>query len=215
MVPYFFGNDCKIRGILFFRPEPVIMEFPELKGHSRRDYWLSIIREVLYVHRFIHKFHITGSERDEAILKAIFGILRVQALKEISTTSLSFESLLMFNICDQLPGGDVILETLANMSTMSGLERSNSPKAKGGMYSVPTAAIASPLGFMFGTSSTPSEGLLVGDIAVGEMTALEKAVTQSRSSYKKMMHAQASVNGVKVDGIDTNVAVMMVFLKHL
>ncbi|KAL3529274.1 hypothetical protein ACH5RR_008596 [Cinchona calisaya] len=103
--------------------EPVIMELPELKGHTRHDYWLSIIREVLYAHRFIHKFQITGIQRDESLLKAIFGILRVQALKEISLTiPLCFDALLMFNICDQLPGRDFILETLANMSTMRDLD---------------------------------------------------------------------------------------------
>lgn len=188
------------------------MEFPELKGHARRDYWLAIIREVLYAHRFIHKFQMTGIRRDEALLKATFGILRVQALKEISSTTFCFEDLLMFNVCDQLPGGDLILETLANMSTVRGLDRTNSPRARGGMYSVSASAMASTMGSMFGTSSTSNiGGLFVGEIAVGEMTPLEKAVMESRSSYQNVVLAQASVDGVKVDGIDTNLAVMMVF----
>jgi len=34
------------------------MEFPELTGHSRRDYWLAIIEEILCVHQFIRKFHL-------------------------------------------------------------------------------------------------------------------------------------------------------------
>ncbi|KAL3512243.1 hypothetical protein ACH5RR_024960 [Cinchona calisaya] len=198
--------------------EPVIMEFPELKGHTRRDYWLAIIREVLYAHRFIHKFQITGIQRDEALLRAIFGILRVQALKEISSTiPLCFDSLLVFNICDQLPGGDLILETLANMSTMRELERTNSGRSRSGMYSVSASTMASALGVMFGTSSpVPSPvGLLVGEIAVGEMTPLEKAVMESRSSYKKVVDAQATVDGVRVDGIDTNLAVMMELLSPI
>lgn len=191
------------------------MELPELKGHTRRDYWLAIIREVLYAHRFIHKFQITGIQRDEALLRAIFGILRVQALKEIiSAIPLCFDALLMFNVCDQLPGGDLILETLANMSTMREFGRTNSDKARGGMYSVSASTMASALEVMFGTSTpVPSPaGLLVGEIAVGEMTPLEKAVMESRSNYKKVVDAQATVDGVRVDGIDTNLAVMMVFL---
>ncbi|CAI9113562.1 OLC1v1014187C2 [Oldenlandia corymbosa var. corymbosa] len=198
--------------------EPVIMELPELKGHTRRDYWLAIIQEVLYAHRFIHKFQITGIQRDEALLKAIFGILRVQALKDLSlTVPLSFNSLLMFNICDELPGGDLILETLAEMSTTRELDRTNSPRSKGRMYSVSASAMASTLGFMFGASSSigSSAGLLVGEIAVGEMTPLEKVVVECRSTHKKVVDARAKVDGVKVDGIDTNLAVMMELLSPL
>lgn len=194
------------------------MEFPELKGHSRRDYWLAIIREILYVHRFIRKFQITGVERDEAILKAILGILRVHAIKEISSTApICCEPLLTFNVCDQLPGGDLILETLANMSSTRLLERTNTTKAGSGMYSISALSMASNLGFVFGTSADiPNERkLVVGEIAVGGLSPLEKAVKESRSSYKKVVLAQASVDGVKVDGIDTNLAVMKVVLIFL
>uniref|UniRef100_A0A6N2LC76 Uncharacterized protein n=1 Tax=Salix viminalis TaxID=40686 RepID=A0A6N2LC76_SALVM len=63
--------------------EPAVIEFPELKGHTRRDFWLAIIREILYVHRFIKKFEISGVERDEALSKAVLGILRLQAIKKL------------------------------------------------------------------------------------------------------------------------------------
>ncbi|XWS50739.1 hypothetical protein CRYUN_Cryun12cG0113100 [Craigia yunnanensis] len=191
--------------------EPVVIEFPELRGHTRRDYWLAIIREILYVHRFINKFHITGIEKDDALSKAVLGILRVQAVQEISSSnSVCFESLLMFNLCDQLPGGDLILETLANMSSSRELDRGNNVVVGGGMYSISALAMVSNLGFVFGSnSSNPSEaGLLVGEVAVGEMSLLERAVKESRDNCKKVVLAQETVNGVKVDGIDTNLAVM-------
>ncbi|KAL2465163.1 Plant protein of unknown function (DUF639) [Abeliophyllum distichum] len=198
--------------------EPVVMEFPELKGHTRRDYWLAIIREVLYAHRFTCKFEISSLEKDEVLLKAIFGILRVQVLKDIgSAIPVSCEALLMFNVCDQLPGGDLILEKFANMSTTRELNRTHSPKSGSGMYSISALAIASNLGFATGTSSSVASeaGLVVGEIAVGEMTPLEKAVKEARSSYKKVVHAQSTVAGVKVDGIDTNLAVMKELLSPL
>ncbi|KDP20129.1 hypothetical protein JCGZ_05898 [Jatropha curcas] len=191
--------------------EPVVIEFPELKGHSRRDYWLAIIREILYVHRFINKYQITGVERDEILSKAVLGILRLQAIQEIgSVDSIQCETLLMFNLCDQLPGGDLILETLASMSSIRESESTGNYKAGGGMYSVSALTMVSNLGFVFGTgSSDPSEaGLAVGEIAVGEMSSLERAVKESRKSYKKVVSAQQTVDGVKVDGIDTNLAVM-------
>lgn len=114
------------------RSEPVVMEFPELKGHTRRDYWLTIIREILYVHSYINKYKITGFARDEAISKAVLGIIRVQAIQELSlTNTMRHENLLPFNLCDQLPGGDLILETLAEMSTSRERDRSNRSKDTG------------------------------------------------------------------------------------
>ncbi|KAG8483131.1 hypothetical protein CXB51_022086 [Gossypium anomalum] len=193
--------------------EPVVIEFPELKGHTRRDYWLAIIREILYFHKFINKYRVTGVEKDDALSKAILGILRVQAIQEISSSNpVQFESLLMFNLCDQLPGGYFILETLAKMSKSRELDRGNNLVAGGGMYSISALAMVSNLGFGFGScssSSNPSEaGLLVGEVVVGEMSLLEKAVKESRDDYKRVVLAQETVAGVKVDGIDTNLAVM-------
>jgi hypothetical protein len=67
---------------------------------------------------------------------------------------------------------------------------------------------------VLGTSSSDlnEAGLVVGEIAVGEMSSLEKVVKESQNSYKKTVLAQETVNGVKVDGIDTNLAVMKVML---
>ncbi|PON38364.1 hypothetical protein PanWU01x14_313010 [Parasponia andersonii] len=191
--------------------EPVIIEFPELKGHTRRDYWLAIIREILYVHRFINKFQIKGVERDEAVSKAVLGILRLQAIQEMSSAvPLHCESLLMFNLCDQLPGGDLILETLADMLTLRELDRTNKSNSGGGMYSISALDMVSNLGIVFNSSSNnPNEaGLVVGEITVGEMTSLERAVKESKNDYKKVVVAQQTVDGVKVQGIDTNLAVM-------
>ncbi|KAG7942114.1 hypothetical protein I3843_16G083000 [Carya illinoinensis] len=198
--------------------ESVVFEFPELKGHTRRDYWLGIIREILYVHRFINKYQIKGVEREEALSKAVLGILRVQAIQDISLANpLRCENLLMFNLCDQLPGGDLILETLANMITLRELDRTNNSKAGGEMHSVSALDMVSNLGFVFGTSSNnPNEaGLVVGEITVGEMSSLERAVKESKINYEKVVLAQQTVDGVKVDGIDTNLAVMKELLSPM
>lgn len=192
------------------RSEPVILELPELKGHTRRDYWLAIVREVLYVHGFIRKFQLTGVERDEALLKAIFGILRMQALSTMySAIPLYYEEGLMFNVCDQLPGGDRILETVASMLTSNKSERKNSKKTDdgNGTYSLSATSMASSLGFVFGTSSSL---ITVGEVIVGEMSPLEKAVDESRSNYKMVADAHATVDGAKVEGLDTNLAVLKV-----
>lgn len=119
----------------------------------------------------------------------------------------------MFNLCDQLPGGDLILETLADMSTVRELDRSSNSKPGGGMYSISALDMISNLGFAFGTSSNNSvqAGLAVGEITVGEVTLLERAVKESKNNYEKVAQAQATVDGAKAEGIDTNFAVMKVF----
>ncbi|KAE8721682.1 BR enhanced expression 1 [Hibiscus syriacus] len=166
--------------------EPAITEFPELKGHTRRDYWLAIIREILYVHRFIISSTLLELKRTyDALSKAVLGILRVQAVQETSSSSsVRFDS--------------------------REFDRSNNVATSGGMYSISALTTVSNLGFMFGSSpNNPSEaGLLVGELAVGEISLLKRDVNESRESYKKVVLAQKTVDGVKVDGIDTNVAVM-------
>lgn len=191
--------------------EPVVLEFPELKGHARRDYWLAIIREILYAQKFISNYRIKGVARDEALWKAVLGILRLQAIQDISSTiPIQNDALLMFNLCDQLPGGDLILETLANMPNLRESDHENDFKGGSGMYSISALDMVSNLGFVFGASPKNSNEsrIPVGEISVGEMTALERVVKESKNNHKKVISAQATVDGVKVDGIDTNLAVM-------
>lgn len=138
----------------------------------------------------------------------------MQAIQEmISTAPIKYENLVMFNLCDQLPGGDLILEALSNVLTSKELDRDNSPRSRYGMYSVSSLAMVSNLGFGFGSSSNEG-GLVLGEIAVGGLTLLEEAVKESKNSYKKVVVAQATVDGVKVEGIDTNMAVMKVLLEQ-
>ncbi|TVT98071.1 hypothetical protein EJB05_56646 [Eragrostis curvula] len=182
--------------------EPVIIEFPELTGHSRRDYWLAIMSEVLYAHSFVRKFDISGVDKEETVLKAVLGILRLQAIEELGfPVPIRYESLLMFNLCDKLPGGDVILETLARAIASRTSDRSTQAGTSRGMH-----AVLSNLGVV--SSVNNGERLFVGEVVVGEMSSLQKAVTDSMNNYKKVELAQASVDGVKVDGLDTNLAVM-------
>ncbi|GAB2292876.1 hypothetical protein Dimus_027104 [Dionaea muscipula] len=191
--------------------EPVVMEFPELKGHTRREYWLAIIQEILFVHKFIRKFQITGVEREEALWRAILGILRLQAIQELNSVGpFRCDALLTFSLCDHLPGGDLILETMANMSSLKEIEKTTNSAVGSGMYSISAMGLASKLGLGFASSSINQKnaGLLVGEIAVGDVTPLENVVKESRSCYEKLVLAQETVAGVKVDGIDTNLAIM-------
>ena len=52
--------------------------------------------------------------------------------------------------------------------------------------------------------------LLNSTVRLSELQNIITAVMQSRNNFKKLELAQASIDGVKVEGIDTNVAVMKV-----
>eukprot|EP01018_Ginkgo_biloba_P026955 Gb_01320 [translate_table: standard] len=198
-------------------PEPVVMEFPELTGHSRRDYWLAIIQEILCVHQFIRKFHLEGVGLAEALSKAVLGILRLRAIREaFHILPPHPETLLTFNLAEKLPGGDLILEALADLllladakSPKNDREHVSEKTEQSGLYSISAVATLSNLGFMFAKGPVIDEtGLPVGEVVVGELTPLERAVMESTNNFKKVELAQATVDGVKVEGIDTNVAVM-------
>ncbi|KAI9169767.1 hypothetical protein LWI28_017349 [Acer negundo] len=171
-------------------PEPVYFEFPEFKGNSRRDYWLDICLEILRAHRFINKHNFNKIQQSEVLGKAILGIFRYRAVREaFNIFSSQYKTLLAFNLAESLPRGDTILQTLS-----SRLALLNIGGAQHDMVGSPPAKQKQKL--------SPLE------IFVGETNPLEIAVKQSISDTGRAEAAQATVDQVKVEGIDTNAAVM-------
>ncbi|TXG57438.1 hypothetical protein EZV62_018751 [Acer yangbiense] len=85
-----------------------------------------------------------------------------------------------------------------------------SPPAKQKQKLSPVAILTlNQLGFILQTETNlDGETIAVGDICVGETNPLEIAVKQSISDTGRAEAAQATVDQVKVEGIDTNAAVM-------
>ncbi|RWR90456.1 hypothetical protein CKAN_01955200 [Cinnamomum micranthum f. kanehirae] len=199
--------------------EPVYLEFPEFKGNSRRDYWLAISHEILYAHRFIRKFNLEGIQQAEALSKASLGVFRYHAVREAFHIIPShFNTLLAFALAENLPRGDMILETLATRLELLTTE-TQSPVAIGtSSDSMKLQSLLSPfslltltrLGFplLKEADVTREAEFQVRDVCVGEINPLETAVKQSKFDSSKAVAAQATVDQVKVEGIDTNVAVM-------
>ncbi|GMJ06745.1 hypothetical protein like AT5G23390 [Hibiscus trionum] len=190
--------------------EPVYFEFPEFKGNFRRNFWLDISLEILHAHRFSRKHNFKETQQSDVVARAILGIFRYRALREaFQFFSSQYKTLLSFNLAESLPGGDVILETLA--SRMAHLNVDNSPRTvKHPPTSSPFSLLAlSQLGFVPQKNSIlDGETLMVGDFCVGETHPLERAVKKTISDTCRAEAAQATVNQVKVEGIETNLAVM-------
>ncbi|XP_011659845.1 uncharacterized protein LOC101222590 isoform X1 [Cucumis sativus] len=194
--------------------DPVFLEFPEFKGSSRRDYWLDICLEVLRAHKFIRKHNLSEIQKSEVLARAVFGIFRIRAIREaFHVFSSHYRTLLTFNLAESLPGGDSILETLLDrLLLINGMQRdaSGSPPAKQQRQSSPNFLLAlSQLGFTLQKEiGYEGDAVLIGDVWVGERNPLEIVVRQSISDSGRAEAAQATVDQVKVEGIDTNLAVM-------
>lgn len=196
--------------------EPVYFEFPEFKGNSRRDYWLDICLEILHAHKFIRKNNFKETQQLEVLAKAILGIFRYRAVKEsFHIFSSHYKTVLAFKLAESLPRGDMILETLS--SRLALLNITASPRSVDGFSYAKQQAKLSPVAFLTlvrlgftlqNDSNFDGEEMAMGDLCAGEPNPLEIAVKQSVSDIGRAEAAQETVDKVKVEGIDTNVAVM-------
>lgn len=196
--------------------DPAYFEFPEFKGSSRRDYWLDICLEIFHAHNFARKYKLKESQQSEALAKAVLGIYRYRAVREaFKVSSSNYKTLLCFNLAESLPRGDAILETLS-----SRLKLMNSASNRRGLLGSPSARrqVIHPVSRVslcrLGIISCKEVNIigeattLVGDVVIGEVNPLENAVKQSMKNIGRAEAAQATVDQVKVEGIDTNLAVM-------
>lgn len=196
--------------------EPVYFEFPEFKGNSRRDYWLDICLEILRANRFIRKHNFKEIQQSEVLGRAVLGIFRYRAVREaFHVYSSQYKTLLIFNLAESLPGGDTILGTLS--SRLAFVDTKTFPSDVFVPQYMKWPLTFSPVSVLtlkhFGLTlsrrlNVDGEVAIVGDFCVGETNPLEIAVKQSISDTGRAEAAQATVDQVKVEGIDTNVAVM-------
>ncbi|KAI3467924.1 hypothetical protein Pfo_024587 [Paulownia fortunei] len=196
--------------------EPVYLEFPEFKGCSRRDYWLDICLEILRAHKFTRKYNMKGNQQSEALARAILGIFRFRAVREaFRVSSSNYKTLLCFNLAESLPGGDMIMETLSTRLTLISPNAGqhdvlSSPNAN--KQHIFPAALMTLIRFKIVSSKEAELNVEAtyqgGDVCVGESNPLEAVVKQLKQDTGMAEAAQATVDQVKVEGIDTNLAVM-------
>ncbi|KAI4358059.1 hypothetical protein L6164_001965 [Bauhinia variegata] len=193
--------------------EPVYFEFPEFKANSRRDYWLDICLEILHAHKFIRKYNLKETQKSEVLARATLGIFRYHAVREaFQFFSSHYKTLLGFNLAQSLPRGDMILETLSTrLTAIAGkgdIPGTVDTRRRLAIFPASVVALAC-LGFVSEkVADIYDETTIVGDVCVGETNPLEMAVKKSIFDTVRAEAAQATVDQVKVEGIDTNVAVM-------
>uniref|UniRef100_A0A0E0KWT8 Uncharacterized protein n=1 Tax=Oryza punctata TaxID=4537 RepID=A0A0E0KWT8_ORYPU len=199
--------------------EPVFFEFPQFKGHTRRDYWFAIIKEVLHAHKFIRKYRMINLHKAEALSVATLGILRYRTVKEgFHILPAHFKTTLAFNLAEKLPKGDKILEALyGQLKDYSSRFRVDEDSAQSSSDDL-TLADPFPLSaytlvnmglLTLKDEDNPEEwDLTVRDVQTGGTSSVQMALERSVGYSGRVEAARATLDQVKVEDIDTNVAVL-------
>jgi len=201
--------------------EPTVLEFSEVTGNQRRDYWLAIIREIIAAHKFSRTYKLEGVGKSEALARAVLGITRMRAVKEtFNKMPPRPDNLLTYTFGDEMPNGDMVMAALADTlrrsehgqggDTFLDLHEGNRVYASSATAAVASIESVTPT---LNSDQKPDASVPIGEFVIGELTPLEKAILQSRENTKQAEVAQATIDGVKVEGIGTNIAVMTELLK--
>lgn len=86
-----------------------------MTSSTRRDHWLALIKEIILLHRFLRKFKVDSPSGSQEIhARTILGIIRLHAAREMLRISPPIpKNFLIFDLLDELPKGDYVLEDLA------------------------------------------------------------------------------------------------------
>ncbi|XP_047083619.1 uncharacterized protein LOC124694708 [Lolium rigidum] len=184
-------------------PEPLLLEFPEMTSSIRRDLWLTMIREVIFLHRFISTYNIESPiHKWEVHSRVILGVIRLQAAREMLRMSPPPpSSFLIFSLYDNLPKGDFVLEQLANnlkeTSTITPFSASYVFKSLN--KSDPIALFAEMAKEHDRDSSSHEQPL----------TSLGNTIDQVRDEAREVTVANAPIEGMKEEGLTDSLLVLV------
>ncbi|WVZ55528.1 hypothetical protein U9M48_006175 [Paspalum notatum var. saurae] len=184
--------------------EPLVLEFPEMTSSIRRDMWLTLIREVVFIHRFISMYDIESPvHRWEVHSRIILGVIRLHAAREMLRMSPPPpSSFLVFSLYDDLPKGDFVLEQLAsNLKQTSTITRlSASYVFKGLSKSYVAPSLSAEIAADHDTDSSSHEQPLA---------SLEDKIDQAKDEAREVTTANASIEGMKEEGVTDSLLLLV------
>nr|XP_009772137.1 PREDICTED: uncharacterized protein LOC104222596 [Nicotiana sylvestris]XP_016467092.1 PREDICTED: uncharacterized protein LOC107789737 [Nicotiana tabacum] len=199
--------------------EGVVFEFPEMTSSTRRDHWLSLVKEIILLHRFLQKFKVDSPlESWEMHARTILGIIRLHAAREMLRISPPVpKNFLIFDLLDELPKGDYVLKELAE--SLKKVDTGHPCSASSILRSlnvaqlfVPTVEVKEINDNVRGKEINDS---ITSPLQVDNVSPLESAIEQSREEAKEIELAKATVEELKEEGIGNSVQVLMGLLKPL
>jgi hypothetical protein len=189
----------------FSRSEAVVLEFPELTSSTRRDHWMALIREIMFLHQFLSKYNIKCPIQTwEMHARTILGIIRLHAAREMLRISPPVPTkFLIFSLYDEIPKGDYVLEELPDS-----LRKVNSRKPCSASSILKSMHIDGPV-----LSNTIVEEASQVDKSVDvrdDSPSLDSAIKQSREEEKRVLVAKATTEELKDEGVADSVLVLTV-----
>ncbi|KAJ0981714.1 hypothetical protein J5N97_009969, partial [Dioscorea zingiberensis] len=190
--------------------EPVVLEFPEMTSSTRRDLWLTLVKEVILLHRFMWSFKITSPAQSwEMQARTGLGVFRLHAAREMLRISPPTpSSFLIFSLFDELPKGDYVLEELCN--TLKQLD---------GVHQCSAASILKSLNMAHPIDVLCAEAKeSIGDQPSNQadsLASLDMTVNQAREEAREVSVAKATVESRKEEGIADSFLVLAELLSPL
>ncbi|MCL7035433.1 hypothetical protein MKW94_006277 [Papaver nudicaule] len=190
--------------------ESLVLEFPEMTSSTRREHWLTLIKEVILLHKFLFRFNIDSQHAWEMHARTVLGIVRLHAAREMLRISPPAPTnFLIFSLFDELPKGDYVIEELAN-----NLKLINTTQPCSASSILKSLKMSNP-----GISNIEVKEEKVEEILSTDQTesisSLETTITQVREEAKEIDIAQATVEGLKEEGIGDSFIVLVELLSPL
>jgi len=184
-----------------------VLEFPELTSSTRRDHWLALIREIMFLHQFLSKYNITCPIQTwEMHARTILGIIRLHAAREMLRISPPVPTkFLIFSLYNEIPKGDYVLEELPDS-----LRKVNSGQPCSASSILKSMNLAGPVVSNSMVEEASQEDKSVD--VIDDSPSLESAIKQSREEEKKVLIAKATTEELKEEGVTDSVLVLTVRL---
>lgn len=175
-----------------------------MTSSTRRDHWLTLVKEVTLLHHFVSKFNIESAVQAwEVNSRTTLGVLRLHAAREMLRISPPAPTnFLIFTLYEDQPKGDYVLEQLANSVKLTTkiTPRSATSILKSLNMSHPIAAsIEMKEGFEEQARSHADS-----------LAALEMTIDQVREEAMEVRAAKATVEEMREEGISDSLLVLMV-----
>ncbi|KAG4915693.1 hypothetical protein JHK87_053250 [Glycine soja] len=190
--------------------ETVVLEFPELTSSTRRDHWLALVREIMFLHQFLSKYQIKCPIQTwELHARTILGIVRLQAAREMLRISPPVPTkFLIFSLYDEIPKGDYVLEELADS-----LKKGHKGQSCSASSILRSMNISKTVDSCIITDEASQADGSVN--VVDDSPLLEAAIKQSREEEKEILIAKATTEELKDEGVIDSVLVITELLKPL
>lgn len=175
-----------------------------MTSSTRRDHWLALTKEIILLHQFLSQMKIESSlQAWEMHARTILGIVRLHAAREMLKLSPpNPNSFLIFSLFIELPKGDYVIEELC-----SSLKKMSSMHPCSASTILKSLNMSPPI-----VSNIEVEGGRKKSSAaeVEDLTSLETTIDQVREEAKEVSIAEASVEGLKEEGIGDAIATFVV-----